>query len=129
MKKYLYLLLAFVAASAVMMLFEFTNSKLFPFPLELDTNDLEAVRAYSATMPDTVMSMVFLGWLFGTVLATWILLKYTRDVTLAYIHAGILTVLALGNNYLFIPAKVWVQIVTLPFFFIVVWVVHRYYKR
>lgn len=128
MQKYLYLLLAFVATSAVMMGFEFTNSFFFPFPEGLDTNNLEVVRAFSSSLPYTAMIMVFLGWLFGTIVGTIIILKKIGEVKFAYILAGILTFFALANNYLFVPEKIWVQFVTVPFFFLVVHFTSKYLK-
>jgi hypothetical protein len=80
-------------------------------------------------MPNTALVMVFMGWIIGTIVGTKILLKYTLDRKLAYYHAGILTVLAMVNNYLYIPSKWWVQVVTVPIFFVVVWVVIHFSKN
>lgn len=133
MKNHFNLLLAFVATSAVMMIFEFTNSLLFPFPEGMDQNSLAAVRSFSAGLPDTAMILVFCGWLFGTILGTSILLKRVQEravaMKLAYILAVILTLFALLNNFLFIPDKIWVQVVTIPFFACVVYVVTKYYRN
>jgi len=127
MKKYLYLLLAFVLTSAVMTLFEFINSFIFPFPEFLDRNNLEAVRAFTVTMPDTALIMILLGWFFGTILGTYTVLKFTKSTKLIYIHAGVLTILAVINNYLFMGTdRLWFSVLTLPFFFVVAWGTKKY---
>ena len=56
----------FVVASAVMLACEFANSFLFPFPPGMDTNDLQAVRAFAASMPLSALVLVAIGWVAGS---------------------------------------------------------------
>ena len=55
----------FVVASVVMLACEFANSFFFPFPKGMDTNDLEAVRAFAASMPLSALVLVAIGWVLG----------------------------------------------------------------
>ena len=66
MRNMLAVIAGFVVAAAVMMGFEFANSLLFPFPPGMDTNDLEAVRAFAATMPLSALILVAAGWTIGS---------------------------------------------------------------
>lgn len=56
----------FVVASVVMLACEFANSFFFPFPNGMNTNDLEAVRTFAASMPLSALVLVAIGWVLGS---------------------------------------------------------------
>jgi hypothetical protein len=76
MKKILIFIGAFVATSCVMMVFEYTNHLMYPFPEGFDTTNLQAIQEFGKTMPIFAFVMILLGWFFGTILGVWILNKY-----------------------------------------------------
>lgn len=61
-EKVLPLIIGFVAASIVMMAFEYTNSLLFPFPNGFDTSNLEAVRVFAVNI--SLAIYICGNWLF-----------------------------------------------------------------
>ena len=55
----------FLLASAIMLAFEFANSRLFPFPPGMDTSDIGQVRAFAKSLPSTALLLVLAGWIAG----------------------------------------------------------------
>jgi hypothetical protein len=100
----------FIVASAVMMVFEFTNSKIFTFPANLDRSDLNAVREFARTLPQTAFLLVLGGWAVGSFLAGWVVRKIAREsgLTLPVILSALLL---LGGilNFMFLPHPLWVM--------------------
>lgn len=108
----------FLTAFCTISLFEVLNSFLFPFPLGMNTSDLNAVRKFAQSMPPTLFFIVLFGWMVGTVLASLLILHKTQSAKGVYVCAGILTVMALINNFVLLPGvhPVWFHIVGLPLF-------------
>ncbi len=112
-----------VVASATMLLFEFTNSRFFPFPVGLDVMSVESVRAFTDSLPWTAFILVLLGWLFGSFLGGLVMGKIAVSKNWLFpIGVGVLlTALGVYNNVLlgapafftvigffaFIPTTLW----------------------
>jgi hypothetical protein len=123
-----------LATSAVMMGFEFTNHMLYPFPEGLDTTNLAAIQQFGLTMPTFAFVMILLGWLFGTILGVRILNQYlvvksgATKVKVIYGFAGLLTALAIMNNFMYVGLgnRLWFEIITVPFFIVVTYLTLRF---
>ena len=134
MKNILIFIGAFVATSAVMMGFEFTNHMLYPFPEGLDTTNLAAIQQFGLTMPIFAFVMILLGWFFGTILGVWILNKYlvlkneATKVKVIYGFAALLTALAIMNNFMYVGLgnRMWFEIITVPFFVLVAYLTMKF---
>ena len=110
----------FVAASAVMMLFETINGRvLYPElgKLAEGVTDKEAIRALMASAPVGAFLVVLLGWvlasLVGGFLAAWI--GWNAPVAHALVLGGLLTLAGIANN-LMLPPPGWFWIPTLVVF-------------
>lgn len=134
MKNTLIFIGAFVATSVVMMGFEFTNHMLYPFPEGMDTTNLAAIQQFGLTMPTFAFMMILLGWLFGTILGVWILNKYlvvksgATKVKVIYGFAGMLTALAIMNNFMYVGLgnRLWFEVLTVPVFIVVTYLTLRF---
>ena len=129
-KKLLPVVAGFVAAFAVMMAFEFTNSLLFPFPAGMDTNDLEAVRAFSRSLPATAFILVIGGWALGSFAAGWLTTRLSGESSyrLSLLVGILLTVLGIANNIMFVPQP-WVNVIGLPLFLVGSYIGHAVARR
>ncbi len=118
----------FLAASAVMMAFEFTNSFFFPLPSDLDWTNPEAVRALTASLPWTAYILVLLGWVAGSFaggnVATYFSGETRYCVTLAL--GILLTLVGIANNMM-IGHHIVFNIIPLPQFLIFTYLGHLYY--
>ena len=120
----------FIAASIVMMAFEYTNSFFFPLPEDLDWANPEAVRALTASLPWTAYILVLLGWMAGSFtggyVATYLSGKAQYRVALALgillTLAGIWNVMLIGHSTLF-------NIIALPQFLIFSYLGHGWRAR
>lgn len=96
--------LSLVASSLVMMVCEYTNSLIYPFPAGMDTKNIEEVRAFTENMPSTAYILVLLGWTLGSALGAYLLQRYsrvesrTRNIKILIM---VLTLLGLANNLMF----------------------------
>lgn len=104
-------LAGFVAASAVMMVFESINgSVLYP---ELGkaaqgVTDREAIRKIFASAPTGALLVVLLGWAVGSLVGGWLATRIGKRAP--YRHAivvGILIVLGAIANNLMLPPPLW----------------------
>lgn len=106
-----------VAAFVIMLAFEYTNSLIFPFPTNINLGDVEAVRAFTKTMPWNAYILVWLGWVSSSFVAGWlsITLSKTKSIILPLILGVLLTLLGLFNNIM-LGTPLWVTIVGLFLF-------------
>jgi uncharacterized membrane protein YsdA (DUF1294 family) len=124
----------FLTAFITISLFEFANSLLFPFPPGMDTYDLNAIRQFAQSMPSTLFVIVLIGWVVGTILASLLILHKVKSPKHVYVCAGILTFMALINNFVILPGvhPLWFHIIGLPLFmcsaYITVVVYQKYYQ-
>lgn len=120
----------FIAASVVMMVFEYTNSFLYPLPQDLDWTNAEAVQALTASLPWTAYILVLLGWMAGSFAGGYVATHLSEErqyrVTLALgillTLAGIWNVILIGHSTLF-------NILALPQFLIFTYVGQWYFRR
>lgn len=96
-------ILGFLAASAVMMLFEFTNSFLFPFGADFNTGDIEAVRAFAAQYSPQLFYMVLAGWFVGAVCGGYLTARLSGETTfrVTAVLALLLMLAGLANHLMF----------------------------
>jgi hypothetical protein len=106
------IVLGFIAASAVMMLFEFTNSFLFPFGDGFDTSDIEAVRAFAAMYSPQIFYMVLAGWAVGALSGGYVTAWLSGERQFrASAALALLLVLAGVANHLMFQHPLWFNIV------------------
>jgi hypothetical protein len=107
-----------VTAFIVMLAFEFTNAMMYPFPAELDVNNIEQVKEFASTLPFFAFLMVLLGWMCGSFAAGVIVTLLTKH----NLHHGrrltilvgiVLTLLGLFNNFVFLPGVQPIWLVTI----------------
>ena len=55
----------FIVASIIMLFFEWINHFIFAIPASVDTTDVSAVQAFTASLPWTAYILVFVGWAVG----------------------------------------------------------------
>jgi hypothetical protein len=77
----------FVGASLVMMLFECINSFFYKFPSSMDPNNIEQLRAFSASLPWTAYVLVFVGWAAGAFVAGYLVSAISKEE--GWILAGV----------------------------------------
>lgn len=120
----------FIAASIVMMAFEYTNSFFFPLPQDLDWTNQEAVWALTASLPWTAYILVLLGWMVGSFVggyvATYLSGETQYRVTLML---GILLTLAGIWNVMLIGHSTVFNVIALPEFLIFSYLGHWYRLR
>ncbi len=116
-----------LTAFVVMLLFEYTNSFLFPLPTSLNTSDPVAVRAFTATLPWTAYILVFVGWVVGAFKAGCVVtyLAKERAYHLSFVTGIILTILGIMNN-IAIGHDVFFNITGLPMFIVFTYLGHKY---
>lgn len=99
----------FIVSSAVMMIFEYTNSKVYPFPEGFDTQNIDQVREFAAQMPWQAYILVLLGWCVGGYIGGLVSTKFSKEekfkngLVLAFLLAlaGISNYIMLMDNLLF----------------------------
>ena len=107
----------FVSAGAVMMACEYTNYLIYPFPADMDTNDVEQVRAFAATLPLQALVLVAVGWIVGSFAAGFVATKAaTASSPVPALIAGLLLTAAAGMNAWMIQNPLWFHIGGLPLF-------------
>lgn len=103
--------LGFIAASAVMMLFEFTNSYLFPFGDTFNTSDIDALRAFAAHYSPQIFYMVLAGWFTGAVCGGYITAHLSGESTFRITAVlAVLLVLAGLLNHLMLQHPLWFNV-------------------
>jgi len=120
----------FIAASIVMMVFEYANSFFYPLPQDLDWANPEAVRALTASLPWTAYILVLLGWMAGSFaggyVATYIsgetTYRVSRALGLILTLAGVWNIFLIGHPMLF-------NVIALPQFLIFAYVGHRWCSK
>jgi len=106
-----------VAAVAIMMGCEYANSLLHPFPEGMNTQDIEAVRNYAATMPLQALVLVAIGWTAGSFVGGFVATRAAGGHTAgpALVLAVLLTA-AGGLNAWMIQNPAWFHAGGLPVF-------------
>lgn len=119
-----------LTASVIMMVFEFVNSLIYPFPEGFDTTDLEALRTFTATLPWTAYILVLLGWALGAFKAGCITSYLAKEEAyrLSFLVGAILTLLGIWNNLL-VGHNAAFNLLSLPMFIIFTYLGHRYLLR
>ena len=111
------IVVGFVAASTVMMAFEYANSQMFPFPAGTDLNDIGQVRAFAATMPLSALAFVAVGWSMGSLLAGIVSTRIAggESATPALVTGVLLTAFGAVNAWM-IQNPLWFHLGGLPIF-------------
>ncbi|MFM2414777.1 MAG: hypothetical protein RI911_470 [Candidatus Parcubacteria bacterium] len=105
----------FINASAVMMLFEYINSFLFPFPQGFDMYNHEAVQAFAALHSPHIFILVFIGWCVGALVAGYVATHLSGEQQFrASAGVGALLVLAGIANHMLVGHPLWFNIIALP---------------
>lgn len=119
-----------VAASVVMMAFEYANSFMYPLPESLMPGDTAALQAFTASLPWTAYILVFLGWVVGAFAAGWLTTRLSkeRSYRLAFATGVILTIAGILNNVV-IGHDMFFNIVGLPMFIVFTYVGSWYTRR
>lgn len=126
MKKILSVLAGIFSAFAVMMIFEFTNSLLFPFPADLNTQSLEQVRAFAAHMPLSALILVALGWMIGSTLGGFLSTKLSKSKSAQpALTVGIVLTLLGAFNAWMIQNPLWFHVGGLTIFIIFSFIGYR----
>jgi len=106
-----------VSASIIMFLCEYINSLIFPFPANLDLNNIEAVRSFAQNLPWTAYLLVLFGWYDGSFFAGWISSKISKNNTkIIPILIGIFLTISGIMNFIMLQHPLWVVIIGLPAF-------------
>lgn len=102
------ILAGLLSAFVVMMIFEYINSLIFPFPENFAMSDLDAVQQFSKTLPDTAYILVLLGWAAGSFLAGWVAQKISKNdqLFIPLMLSALLTLLGV-INFLMLAHPVW----------------------
>ena len=107
----------FLAASAVMMACEFANSQVFPFPPGLDTNNVDQVRQFAASMPLEALILVAVGWAAGSTLGGFAATRIASNASaVPALITGILLTALGGLNAWMIQNPLWFHLGALPLF-------------
>lgn len=116
----------FIAASVVMMAFEFANSLAFPLPAGMDKMDLAAVRAFAHTLPWYAYLPVIAGWACGSLVAGLVAARIApASWPLLPAVLGLLLTAAGVGNTLMLEHPLWVNVVGLPLFLLLPLVSYR----
>lgn len=117
------LLVAFIT----MMIFEFANSFIYPFPENFNSSDIVALQNFTATLPWTAYILVFFGWVIGSFKGGYITTKLSKEnkYKLSLITGIVLTVLGVLNNMM-IGHDMFFNIIGLPMFIVFTYLGHRY---
>ncbi len=104
-------LLGFIAASAVMMLVETINGKVFYPDLAKAAEgikDREAMRALFASAPIGSLLVVAFGWFVGSIVGTWLCTRFSASATTraSWVLASLLILAGVANN-LMMPPPMW----------------------
>lgn len=130
MRTLLAIIVGFVAAFAVMMAFEFANSRLFPFPQGMATSDLAQVRAFAASLPASAFILLVAGWITGSFVGGWVSARIAKTSPgIATIAVGVLLTLGATFNAWLIQNPWWLHFGGLPLFGLLVYGGYRVATR
>ncbi len=105
------LVVSFIAATAVMMLVETVNGRVF-YPelrkLAEGMTDRDAIRQLFAGAPAGALMVVLAGWALGTFIGAWIAARLSRRAPAAHAMAvgGLVALAGIANN-LMLPPPLW----------------------
>lgn len=100
--------LAFLSAFIIMMVFEYVNSLLFPFPAGMDVMNLDAVRSFTDNLPWTGYILVFVGWMVASFVGGFIVTRVSKTSSWIPSFMVGLVLTALGIvNFLMIQHPAW----------------------
>jgi hypothetical protein len=107
----------FFAAGIVMMICEYSNSQIFPFPAGMDVNDIDQVRQFAAAMPRQALILVLVGWIVGSTSGGFIATKIaTASSPVPALIVGVLLTALGGLNAWMIQNPLWFHVGSLPLF-------------
>lgn len=118
-------------ASIVMTVFEFTNSKFFPFPAGFDYNNQAQLLEFTKAQPNTLYILVMSGWFFGGLLGAYTVgrvSKVENKQSNLIILTVLLTILAVVNNFLILGgvSPWWVEVFGFLVFAVTSYLMFRY---
>jgi hypothetical protein len=105
-------LLGLVIAIAIVQIAELGVHGMYPPPPGTNMHDMNAIKAYVASMPVAPLLLVLAGWLVGTLLGTWVAARTGRSAVPAYVVGALLLCGGIANSFL-IPQPVWFSIASL----------------
>lgn len=117
----------FVVASVVMMVFEYTNSLLFPFPAGFDTHDGAAVQAFAAQFSPQIFYLVLIGWTVGACVGGYVTAWISKETH--FRHGAVLAVLLVLAgilNYFIVHSPLWFNVVAFPALGVGTYLGHKY---
>lgn len=119
-----------LTAFIIMMIFEYINSRFFPLPQGLDIYDIEAVHAFTASLPWTAYILVLLGWIAGAFKAGCVSTYLAKEerYKVSFVVGILLTILAIVNN-LAIGHDWKFNVIALPVFIVFTYFGHKYMKK
>jgi len=133
MRTVLAIVAGFAAAFAIMVAFEFTNSRLHPFPPGMDVFDIEQVRTFARNLPASALVMVALGWISGSFVGGWLATRLAPDrAGLAAFVVGLLLTCGATFNAWLVREPLWFHfggLALFPLFAYVGWRVARRNSR
>jgi pimeloyl-ACP methyl ester carboxylesterase len=99
-----------LAASVLIFAVESAGHALFPLPGDIDTTDLQAIRAAAEAgrIPAAAMAAVLVGWGVGAFAGAWIAAKIAGRMSL--IHGSVVGAILLSGsvaNLTRIPSPIW----------------------
>jgi len=104
-------------AMAMIVTVEGIGAIVHPFPPEVDTNDIEAVKAHVARCPAWFLGVVVVLWGFTTFASAWIATRLGAGRHPAHgIVVGLMLLLAVVMNMLMLPYPVWFEVANLVTF-------------
>lgn len=108
---------SFLVAFAVIVIFEYSNSIIFPFPDGFDMTNMESVRMFTQSLPWNAYILVWLGWVSGSLIAGWLSITLSKSSSMVspLIIGSTLTIVGLINNVM-LGAPLWVTILGLFLF-------------
>ena len=102
-------LLGLVVVVAMVQLAEVGAHQIYPPPPGLSMKDMNAIKAYVASMPMPPMLLVLAGRLVGTFLGTWAAVKVGRSPIPAYVVVALLFCGGIASAII-IPQPIWFSI-------------------
>lgn len=116
----------FLGAFVTMMVFEYTNSLLFPFPDTMDLANIDQLREFTATYAPHIFVLVWCGWVCGSIIAGYITTFFSHEhIYRRSAFVGVLLTLMGIANHLMLEHPLWFNIIGLPVFIIGTYVGHR----
>lgn len=97
-------------AMVVISLVEMVGARVNPRPAGLDMSDMDAMRAYAASLPASAIAIVLVGWLAGTFVGGFVaaLIARRRPLLFSGIVGGVV-LLATMINLALLPHPLWLS--------------------